>query len=51
VGFFFHLEAMEGAFMAIIPLTMTASMPQTIIKESMAVLSPEQNHIQIKVSN
>jgi hypothetical protein len=45
------LEAMEGAFMAIIPLTMTARMPQMIIKESMAALSPEQNNIQIKVSN
>jgi hypothetical protein len=50
-GIYFHLEAMEGAFMAIIPLTMTARMPQMIVKESMAVLSLEQNNIQIKVSN
>jgi hypothetical protein len=36
---------MEGAFMAIIPLTMTARMPQMIIKESMAALSPKRTNI------
>jgi hypothetical protein len=37
----FHLETMDFDLTAMIALTINAKMPLTIIKESMAALSPE----------